>query len=195
MTAFSLTGAVMAGGASRRMGRDKATLLLASEPLWQRQVRLLRELGASPVGVVRRPGQPALDLDATTPLWLDTIADIGPLAGLHAALSHCPAEFLAVVATDMPRLDARWFEWLLAACDPGCGAVAQHPDGRYEPLAAVYPRAALASVARLAQQGPCALQTLLQDLREQHLMQALPLSPARAAHAISWNTPADYTAP
>lgn len=56
-----LSGAVMAGGQSRRMGSDKALLGLSGEPLWQRQSRVLQAAGATAVGVVRQVGQPALE--------------------------------------------------------------------------------------------------------------------------------------
>src|SRR5690242_13676099 len=143
-----LTGAVLAGGESRRMGRDKAALVVGDQPLWQRQVKLLRTAGAGVVGVVRRPDQPTLALPAGVPLWQDVVSGIGPLAGLHAALTACATGWLAVVATDMPRLEAGWFQWLGGFCSPGCGAMARRRDGAHEPLAAIYPPAAHAEAAR-----------------------------------------------
>src|SRR5438876_823410 len=129
-----LTGAVLAGGESRRMGRDKAALVIGEQLLWQRQVKLLRDAGAGTVGVVRRPGQPALDLPADIPLWQDAVSGIGPLAGVHAALAACSTGWLAIVATDMPRLESGWFQWLGGFCSPGCGAMARRRNGAHEPL-------------------------------------------------------------
>ena len=191
MTKSDLTGAVLAGGDSRRMGRDKAELLLDGEPLWRRQLRLLHEAGADPVGVVRRPDQPALALPAATPLWHDAVASAGPLAGLHAALAACATERLAVVATDMPRLDAGWFHWLRDACRRDTGAVARHADGTFEPLAAIYPRAALAIVMQRLAAGPHSLQPLAEALVAQGLLVSVPLAASEAWRAASWNTPAD----
>src|SRR5689334_8223671 len=107
-----LTGAVLAGGQSRRMGRDKATLAHDGRPLWARQAGILRETGADPVAVVRAPGQAPLGLPDDLLLWHDTVAAVGPLAGLHIALSQCRTSLLAVLAVDMPRVDAWWFQWL-----------------------------------------------------------------------------------
>ena len=190
-----LTGAVMAGGASRRMGQDKALLSLDGEPLWLRQARILREAGATPVGVVRQREQPPLTLPANIALWHDAVIGAGPLAGLHAALAACQTERLAVLATDMPRIDASWFGWLLAACPPGGGAIARHPQGGHEPLAAIYPRSALAEVTRrLATGGPRSLQSLGDLLVADGRMASVPLPPAEVWRVANWNTPAEVGA-
>ena len=186
-----LTGAVLAGGESRRMGRDKAGLIVGKEPLWQRQVKVLRAAGASVVGIVRRPGQPALAPPADVPLWQDTVSGIGPLAGLHAALTACPTGWLAVIATDMPRLEAGWFEWLGGLCSPDCGAIARRNDGAFEPLAAIYPKAALAEVtARMV--GPdFSLQALIAALITQKILVSVPLLDSDLWQVENWNTPAE----
>jgi molybdopterin-guanine dinucleotide biosynthesis protein A len=186
-----LTGAVLAGGESRRMGRDKAGLNVGGQPLWQRQVKLLRAAGASVVGVVRRPDQPALELPADISLWQDTVSGIGPLAGLHAALAACATPWLAVVATDMPSLGAGWFHWLGAYCATGCGAVAQQNDGTYEPLAAIYPRAALVEVTRRTNGPEFSLQTLVHALVAQRSLVSVPLPDTSMLQIENWNTPAE----
>jgi molybdopterin-guanine dinucleotide biosynthesis protein A len=189
--AGQLTGAVLAGGESRRMGRDKAVLEVDANPLWQRQVKLLRTAGAGVVGVVRRPGQATLPLPADVPLWQDAISGIGPLAGLHAALAACPTTWLAVVATDMPRLDAGWFEWLGGFCSPGCGAMACRRDNTFEPLAAIYPKSALAEASRRLSGPGFSLQSLAKALIAQKLLVSVPLPDADLWQVENWNTPAD----
>lgn len=186
-----LTGAVLAGGESRRMGRDKAALVVGETPLWQRQVKVLRTAGASVVGVVRRPDQPALALPADIQLWQDAVSGIGPLAGLHAALTACPTDFLAVVATDMPRLESGWFQWLGGFCSPGCGAIARRTDGIFEPLAAIYPKAALAEVIRRLTGPDFSLQALAAALIAQKRLVSVPLPDANLWQVENWNTPAE----
>lgn len=186
-----LTGAVLAGGESRRMGRDKAALVVGENPLWQRQVNLLRTAGAGVVGVVRRPGQPALELPADIPLWQDAVTGIGPLAGLHAALTACPTDFLAVIATDMPRLEYGWFQWLGGSCSNNCGAMARRNDGTHEPLAAIYPKAALAEVTRRLAGPDLSLQVLAEALIAQKLLVSVPLPEADLWRVENWNTPTE----
>jgi len=190
-----LTGAVLAGGASRRMGRDKAGLPLNGAPLWLRQARVLQRAGAGVVGVVRQSDQPALDLPPGIALWHDTVADAGPLAGLQAALSQCTTEWLAVIATDMPALDASWFQWLRGHCRPGCGAMVHLANGAHEPLAAIYPRAALAEATRRLAAGPRSLQSLADALIASGQLTSLPLPASDAWRVANWNTPAEAGQP
>jgi molybdopterin-guanine dinucleotide biosynthesis protein A len=184
-----LSGAVLAGGASRRMGQDKAQLPLNGQPLWLRQARVLQRAGAGPVGVVRQPAQAALALPPGISLWHDRVTDAGPLAGLDAALSQCPTEWLAVIATDMPALDASWFQWLRGHVRPGCGAMVRHANGDHEPLAAIYPRAALAEVARRLESGPRSLQSLADALIAAGRLTSLPLPASDGWRVANWNTP------
>lgn len=186
-----LTGAVLAGGESRRMGRDKATLVVVRNLMWQRQVKVLREAGAKVTGIVRRPGQIALDLPADIPLWLDAVSGVGPLAGIHAALLACRTPWLAILATDMPRIHPSWFQWLAGFCTPDCGAMARRPDGLYEPLAAIYPRAALAAVSKHLNGSDRSLQSLATYLISNHQLVSAPLPDTERWQVENWNTPSE----
>jgi len=195
MRTAPFTGAVMAGGASRRMGRDKALLSLDGEPLWLRQARVLREAGAITVGVVRQREQTPLAVPTGIALWHDAVGGAGPLAGLQAALGAGETERVAVLAVDMPRIDAGWFRWLLGFCAPGGGALARHLNGGYEPLAAIYPCAALAEVTRrLTTGGERSLQSLVDRLIGDGLMTSVPLPPDDAWRVANWNTSAEVEA-
>ena len=189
--AGQLTGVVLAGGQSRRMGRDKAALVVDGEALWQRQIRVLREAGATTVGVARRSDQPILALDASTPLWLDPVPDAGALAGIHAAFAATPTGWLAVLATDMPVIDAGWFLWLADHCAAGTGAIAQHVGGNFEPLCAIYPREAWDEVNRRLGAAEYRLQDLAQALRQQHRLAAVPLLETETWRVVNWNTPTE----
>ena len=173
------------------MGRDKSLLEVAGEPLWARQVAILRAAGASPVGVVRRSDQPPLALPPDTPLWRDAVAGVGPLAGLQAALLACRTDFLAVLAVDLPRLDADWFQRLAGCCASGGGAIARRPDGILEPLAAIYPRRALAEVNARVGGTHFSLQSLAAHLITQRLLTMVPLPAGELWRVENWNTPED----
>jgi molybdopterin-guanine dinucleotide biosynthesis protein A len=186
-----LTGAVLAGGHSRRMGRDKSLLEIDGQPLWRHQVAVLGAAGCVSVGVVRRPDQAPLPLPPGIPLWVDSVLNAGPLAGLHAALLACRTDLLVVVAVDLPRLDPAWFDWLASSCGPGRGAIARHPGGEYEPLAAIYPRAALVGVTARLHGLDLSLQSLAAALVACGQLAAIHLPAGRANVLANWNTPAD----
>ncbi|MFZ5496013.1 MAG: molybdenum cofactor guanylyltransferase [Verrucomicrobiota bacterium] len=190
--ANQLTGAVLAGGQSRRMGRDKAVLACDGRPLWQRQAGILHESGADPVAIVRAPGQAPLGLPDNLGLWHDSVTGVGPLAGLHTALIHSRTLLVAVLAVDMPRIDVWWFQWLGSYCGSNIGAVACRPDGLYEPLAAIYPRTALAEATRrLGDGADCSLQSFAAALLERHLLRRVPLPEGDLWRVTNWNSPED----
>lgn len=145
---MGLTGAVLAGGASRRMGRDKAFLEVDGLPLVVRAARVLREAGCDPVVLVG--SQPAL----STLGW--TTVDDGaaerprhPLHGVIAALEASPQPLVLVVPCDLPDLRAHDLAPLLAASGP----VVATAGGQLQPLVCVLHRSALAQARSLLAEG------------------------------------------
>lgn len=167
------------------MGRDKLALCRGHEQWWARQARILQASGASTVLLSRRAGQPSPEGILCIQ---DFYTDIGPMAGLHAALARPSAHLLAVLAVDMPLLKPNWFCGLLAHCDSSCGALYSQGDF-LEPLAALYPACALPVVESQLHQGRLSLQALARRLASQGLLRVLPLPAALLAQASSFNTP------
>lgn len=183
---MTFAGAVLAGGKSSRMGRNKALLRVGGEPLWRRQRRVLKNAGAKPVFVVQAPGQRAL----TRNVLRDTTRNAGPLAGLHAALAHTKGTHLAVVAVDMPRIEAKWFVRLARLCRPGVGVIVRTHDS-YEPLAAIYPVEALALAAAHLTSGQYSLQILATTLVRRRQLRILRIAASALQPLTNWNCPAD----
>jgi len=184
-------GAVLAGGASRRMGTDKAQLLLDGQPLWRRQADVLRRAGAEPVVIIRRPSQSLPWDGAPAPSGLtvarDRFAAAGPLAGLEAALTAAPGP-VGILGVDMPGIDFGWFRWLAEFCRPGVGAIVRHGEA-FEPLAAFYPREALPEIrARLARRD-LSLQRLVAALAGAGRLTVQPLAARSRERVASWNSP------
>jgi len=154
--------AVLAGGASRRMGRDKATLPVGGVELAATVLAAAARV-AAPVVLVAPEGHPARRLAAR----VVTDPGLGPLAALAAALDALDAGHVLVLAGDHPGLRVELLAHLVALAPRG-EAVACRRGPRLEPLVAVYQRApALAAArARLAGgAGDASLLGLLADLR------------------------------
>jgi molybdenum cofactor guanylyltransferase len=180
-----MLGVVLAGGESRRMGRDKALVEVDGEPLWKRQVGVLQAAGAGRVVLVRRRDQEAVNFPGCL---FDSFAGCGPLAGIHAALEIGGHPLVAVLAVDMPGIDAAWFTWLRGFCGPGRGAVAEGPDG-LEPLAAIYPAGAFPEVAARIARKELSVQGLARGLAAAGMMSILDLPAAYAGRVSSLNAP------
>ena len=176
-----VAAAVLCGGASRRMGRDKATLPVDGVPLAGR-VLAAAALVADPVVVVAPAGHPAHRLG-----W-PAVADPGegPLAALAAALADLAAPHVLVLAGDHPDLEPALLDHLVGLRREG-EAVACRRAGRLEPLVAVYQRTPALAAARRRLAGPAgaSLVGLLGALRLRVVEEAewRPLDPAGRSFA------------
>ncbi len=131
-----LTGVVLCGGRSVRMGADKASLRLSDTTLLERAAAALSSLARE---TLLACGSSERYADLGFPLALDACEDGGPLAGLEAGLARARTEWLAALACDMPRAEARVFEALLArARERGLDACLLETEKGVEPLCAVY---------------------------------------------------------
>ena len=140
--------AVLAGGASRRMGRDKATLRVGGVELASLVLAAAAQV-ADPVVLVAPEGHPARRVAAPA------VADpgLGPLAALAAALDALDAEHVLVLAADHPGLRVPLLAHLVARAGEA-DAVACRRGPRLEPLVAVYRRAPALAAARSRLAGP-----------------------------------------
>ena len=126
-------GFILVGGASSRMGTDKALLPIGNESFVQRIGRELSRVTAT-VSVVGKPGQ----TDFGFPIAPDVHEHWGALGGVHAALAACRSEWALIVACDLPNVSSALFQRLLVL-RKGFDAVAPvQVDGRRQPLCAAY---------------------------------------------------------
>jgi molybdenum cofactor guanylyltransferase len=144
--AGGVAAAVLAGGASRRMGRDKATMPVGGVELASRVIAAAGAV-AAPVVLVAPGGHPAVALARRLGVGLVADPGAGPLAALAAGLAALATPHVLVLAADHPALRAELLARLLA--ERGAGqAVACRREGRLEPLVAVYEREPALAVAR-----------------------------------------------
>ena len=139
-----VSGFILAGGTSRRMGFDKARLPLGSESMLDRQIRLLRSVCGS-VAII---GPPDRFADAGIPVYEDEISGRGPLGGIHTGLRRARTEFSLFLGCDMPLMEERFLRYLCEqALDSRALATVPPPwdRGRY-PLCAVLRRRALVRI-------------------------------------------------
>lgn len=125
---------VLAGGQSRRMGRDKASVVLAGRTLLQRVVDAVATV-VDEVIVVGAPGRDLPVVECARPLRLvsDPVEAQGPLAGLIAGLEASAAERFVVVACDQPLLDPALLRLLLGRLE-GASVAVPVIEGRPQPL-------------------------------------------------------------
>ena len=99
---IDVTGVLLAGGNSRRMGEDKRYLVVGEQTLLERGLAVLRSIFQE-VLVVIAQDSPSLDVGAR--VVRDLVPDCGSLGGLYTGLTQATTPYIFVVACDMPFLD------------------------------------------------------------------------------------------
>src|SRR5439155_8455916 len=185
---MKISAVLLAGGESRRMGKDKATLSFQGKPLWQIQLELLRQL------MPQENFASAQSDPDWRPADIQFVADDppsrGPLSGLAASLDRMNTSHLLALAIDMPRISNKYLEFLCAQIEPGRGVVPKIGD-RTEPLAAIYPREAEIHFRDALAGADFSLQTLVRHLLAAGRLREVSIAEQERNLFRNMNEPAD----
>jgi molybdopterin-guanine dinucleotide biosynthesis protein A len=194
----TFSAALLAGGRSHRMGRDKALLPHpGGRVFWERQLAVLEELREKSTGAqdVTGPqtifwsGPPRAGIPARIHVVADAAPDAGPLGGIVACLGALRSELLLVLAVDLVRIETDLLRRLLAVSTAARGAVVK-VDSWYEPLAAVYPRALFGPASARLAAGQLALQDFLSAAESDGLMKTVEIDTIERSQFQNFNDPA-----
>jgi molybdenum cofactor guanylyltransferase len=193
MMEIEVTGVLLAGGKSRRMGEDKQDLVVGDQTLLQRGLAVLRSIFQE-VLVVIAQDSPPLSVDAR--VVRDLVPDCGSLGGLYTGLTQATTPSIFVVACDMPFLDQAviaQFTSRRATADIVMAKLA----ARLHPMHALYGKRCLPTVEQMIRARQLKIQELVShaSLRVRYVTEAdlLTIDPSgRSFHNV--NTPADLEA-
>ena len=183
-----LTGFVLAGGASRRMGQDKAQIRWNEGTLLTHAIEQVRRV-ASEVFVVGAVAAETLPV----PVLPDRLQGLGPLAGIQAALRYSETDWNLVLAVDLPLVTPAMLAWL-ADFRAGTSRPAIVPlvQLRLQPLCALYRRELLSQIDEALAARESSIHRLLERLStriiEQDQLIANGFSPEMF---LNVNTPED----
>lgn len=152
------TAIILAGGDSKRMGRDKAALPFGGEALLQRVISRVQPLFAQTLVSVRQPRS-----DVSLPQICDTQPDGSPLVGLISVLEAITTPWVFLVACDMPFIAPAVISHLASYRNP-YQAVIPVVDGHAQPLVAFYAHSILPALQNSLANGNKSLIGALKDL-------------------------------
>jgi len=178
---YPATAVILAGGQSRRMGRDKSLMPVGGQPLIARIAAQLEKPFAERLVSSNDPGKYAF---LGLPVIPDQVPGQGPLMGILSSLEAAREDRILAVACDIPVLDLAFIGELMALSGTVDVVMPVSAGGRLEPLFAVYRKSAI----------PAARAALAEGRRR--VVDVLPgLSVARPAMPAGWycnlNTPED----
>jgi molybdopterin-guanine dinucleotide biosynthesis protein A len=186
----AVTGFVVAGGRSRRMGSDKALLPWGGGTLLDHSIARLRQL-TDDVRILS--GEERRYEDHGLPVVTDGAGGPGALVGLLAGLSALERPLGLFLAVDLPHVTVPLLRHLLALAAEGADAVVPLSAAGAEPLCAVYARGCLAPVRDAVARGDFKMTGFWGGLRVRQ-----PGAPELQAFGdvrrlfLNLNAPADY---
>lgn len=161
-TIAGVTGVILAGGASSRMGTNKALMKVGEQTLIERVYATMAVLFPAVIVVTNTPDCYAF---LSCPMAGDIYPGFGSIAGLHAGLCASGTERIFVAACDMPFLNPALIRLLCRSGDEYDAVVPLNSFGLREPLHALYAKSALAPLQQAIEAGNKSILHVLDRMR------------------------------
>jgi len=193
MMEIEVTGVLLAGGKSRRMGEDKRYLVVGEQTLLERGLGVLRSMFHEVLVVIAQDSAP-LDIDAR--VVRDLVPDCGSLGGIYTGLIQATSPYIFTVACDMPFLNQAVITQFTTRRDTADIVMARLAT-RLHPMHALYGKGCLPTMEQMIVARQLKIQELVShaSLRVQYVTEAdlLSIDPSwRSFHNV--NTPEDLEA-
>ncbi|MCG2741687.1 MAG: molybdenum cofactor guanylyltransferase [Syntrophaceae bacterium] len=183
-----ITGVILVGGKSRRMGRDKAFLQIAGKTLFERVLEIFRESFNRLLLVGDRA-------ERFAGYGLPVLPDIYPgsaLGGLYTALYHAETEYIFVSSCDLPFPNREILRYLCSLRD-GFDAVVPKTAHGFEPLFALYAKSCLGPMRELLESGNFCAYGYYSQVRVRYVKgEELALLDRDGRSFVNVNTPEEF---
>jgi molybdopterin-guanine dinucleotide biosynthesis protein A len=154
----NITGFILAGGQSRRMGGDKAQIRWGSGTLLSHAVEVMSKVVSEVfiLGSLQVENPPVKAIP-------DEFPGRGPLAGIHAALKHSNTEWNLLLAVDVPLVTPGLLDFVAAKSHKSAAiAIVPRVGGLLQPLCAAYHRSFLPEIERAIVNNDLSIHRLLE---------------------------------
>ncbi|MEI7526218.1 MAG: molybdenum cofactor guanylyltransferase [Mariniphaga sp.] len=149
MTTPKITGIVLAGGRSSRMGEDKSLMRLNGKTLIEYSIDALRPICEK---VIISSNNPNYDFTGCE-VWPDELPDQAPIIGIYSCLKRSETELNIILSCDIPLMSASMIGFLLAKSADYDITVPVHDNGQIEPLCGVYKKSSLEILKEFIESG------------------------------------------
>ncbi len=156
----NVSGILIAGGKSRRMGQDKRFLRVGQKSLFRRTLEVLTATFTETIVVLAEPVA-ALDVQGCRVVY-DQIPNAGSLGGLYTGLVAATKPRVFAVACDMPFLESKVIRSMIS-CDESADVVVAELSGRFQPMHAVYSQRCRPFLKTMAEQRDLKIQKLFRQ--------------------------------
>ena len=144
-----ITGIVLAGGRSRRMGTDKSMMMLNGKSMIEYSIDALKPLCNKIVVSSNNFGYDFTGCE----VWPDELPDQAPIVGIYSCLKRSATEYNIFLSCDMPMMSTEMLKYLLANSVDHDITVPMHGDGFIEPLCGIYKKSAIGILKEFIDKG------------------------------------------
>lgn len=158
------TGVILAGGMSRRMGRDKGTLLLGKQTVVEHVIETVSQVVDEMILICNKP---EIYRRFGVPIFADVLPAKGALVGIHAGLVASKTEHSLFVACDIPFVKKRFLDYMLSKLEHKNHAedaeiVVPRSKFGYEPLCAIYSQRCVPEIESMVNNNVMRVSSLLE---------------------------------
>jgi molybdopterin-guanine dinucleotide biosynthesis protein A len=139
-----ITGVILAGGKSSRMGVNKSFLKLGNQTIIERIVDLMKSIFTEVIIVTNTTDEYKF---LNLPLYEDIYKWKGPLAGIHSALTHSTKEKIFVLSCDVPLMSKEMIKYIIEY-KTDKSIVFCEAAGYHQPLVGVYSKKILSQIEK-----------------------------------------------
>ena len=161
----NITGIILAGGKSSRMGTDKGFLVLNNKPFVQYSIDALKPLVSEIIIVSDHPAYDVFGLKRIT----DIEKDAGPVSGIYSGLSASSTSYNIVLSCDIPLITTEVLQLLLDAVDDTSEIIQAESHGKSMPLIAIYKKEVSKTFKYFLEQGERRLRIVVNACKSKNI--------------------------
>ena len=161
---ISISGFILAGGKSRRMGIDKALLVFQEKPLLEHMIKLIEPFCNTIAISGQNPDYSIFDVEMVPDLY----SGCGPIAGIYSSLNHSENDWNLLVGVDVPYVNEELLFLMISNIGECDCIIPEHTSG-IEPLIGIYHRRALPVLEEMINAGEFKLSKLISKLNTNYL--------------------------
>ena len=188
MNTPKITGIVLAGGRSSRMGEDKSLLKLNGKPLVEYSIDALKPLCDK---VVISSNNRIYDFTRCE-VWPDELPDQAPIIGIYSCLKRSDTAINIFLSCDMPLMSTLMIRYLITKSNDFDISVPVHEDGKIEPLCGVYKKSSIAILKDFIGKGNYRLNECIRSASHQLIPVDADIACCAPNLFLNINTPADF---
>ena len=188
MTTPKITGIVLAGGRSSRMGEDKSLMRLNGKTLIEYSIDALRPICEK---VIISSNNPNYDFTGCE-VWPDELPDQAPIIGIYSCLKRSKTELNIILSCDIPLMSASMIGFLLAKSAEYDITVPVHDNGQIEPLCGVYKKSSQEILKEFIESGNFRLNDCIRSASYQFIPVDAQIPCNTPNLFLNINTPSDF---